>query len=397
MRITEDRKSYARAELLAVLDAAHERVEPRCQHFGACGGCSYQHADDAAQLRLKQIVLRETLERAKLSDLPEMDALVAEPWGYRNRIRFAVDGEGRVGYRGRRSHGVIAAQQCPIAAPLLVRAALRFSEVKRAMAANWPVREISLFAAEGERELLAQVFAASAPDCGLPKLAEAWAALTPELAGVEILAGRDDESEEADREPLGAASLARWGSPSLTYRVRGDAYRVDQGAFFQVNHLLVDKLVERVSEGHEGRLAWDMFAGVGLFARALTRRFDRVVAVESAAAAGLGLRANLAELNARVVEADTLRFLESRSTGGAAQRPDLVIVDPPRAGLGSEVVAHLVETGAPRLVYVSCDPATLARDLRQLCDGGYAVGRITMVDMFPNTSHLETVVDLKRS
>ncbi|HEY1803698.1 MAG TPA: 23S rRNA (uracil(1939)-C(5))-methyltransferase RlmD, partial [Terracidiphilus sp.] len=168
-------------------------------------------------------------------------------------------------------------------------------------------------------------------------------------------------------------------------------YRVDQGSFFQVNRWLVDELVETVTNGLSGGLAWDLFAGVGLFARKLAEKFERVIAVEAAATAGL--EENLRGTNASALKATTLEFLQRKPK---SERPDAIVVDPPRTGLGAETTALLAEIAAPELIYVSCDPATLARDLRALVGAGYAIEQVTLADLFPQTFHLETVVRLRR-
>jgi len=168
---------------------------------------------------------------------------------------------------------------------------------------------------------------------------------------------------------------------------------VDHGAFFQVNRWLVDALVDRVTANHRGALAWDLFAGVGLFARRLTASFGRVVAVESAPAATAALAQNLSGATGAAVRAETLAFLRRKSK---SERPDLIVVDPPRTGLGAETTALLAAVAAPAMVYVSCDPATLARDLRALTGAGYAMESVTLADLFPQTFHLETVVQLRR-
>ena len=189
-------------------------------------------------------------------------------------------------------------------------------------------------------------------------------------------------------------TIARWGANSLAYRAAGFDYRVDHGAFFQVNRWLVDALVERVTAGQQGALAWDLFAGVGLFARRLTSSFARVVAVESAPSSTPALEANLRGTSSSAVKAETLAFLRH---SGKGQRPGLIVVDPPRTGLGAETCALLGQIAAPALVYVSCDPATLARDLRTLAASGYQIESISLADLFPQTFHLETVVQLRRS
>ena len=183
------------------------------------------------------------------------------------------------------------------------------------------------------------------------------------------------------------------GEASLTYRACGFDFRVDHGAFFQVNRWLIDDLCGRVAADRRGGLAWDLFAGVGLFAKKLAGNFERVVAVESAPMASEALKHNM-EGAAECVIAETATFLRRQ---GKTARPDLVVVDPPRAGLGAETTSLLAEVGAPAIVYVSCDPATLARDLRALLSSGYVLISVTLADLFPQTFHLESVVELRRS
>ena len=169
---------------------------------------------------------------------------------------------------------------------------------------------------------------------------------------------------------------------------RGSIIASTNGAFFQVNRWLVDALVERVTAGRSGALAWDLFAGVGLFARQLAAGFERVIAVESAPAAIEALAQNLQRHGGNRGERQTLDFLrrhaKARSKAGF-DRPDLIVVDPPRTGLGAETTACSAQIAAPALVYVSCDPATLARDLRALIASGYVIERITLADLFPQT------------
>jgi len=297
VRIAQDKRGYATVEAEEIVAASPLRIAAGCPHFGTCGGCNYQHAGYETQLAFKQAILRETLERGGVKAPDEIVALSAEPWAYRNRIRVAFDAQGNPGYRGRRSHGIFPIRECPIAAPLLVKAALAFAEIARPLAGHFRPMELALFC---------------------------------------------------------------------------DA--------------------ERVTEGQSGKLAWDLFAGVGLFARRLASGFERVVAVESAPASEKALRANLAGTSGEAVSGDTLAFLHRRK----AEKPDLIVVDPPRTGLGAEITAALGAVAAKSLVYVSCDPATLARDLRVLVAGGYRIEALTLADLFPQTFHLETIVRLAR-
>jgi 23S rRNA (uracil1939-C5)-methyltransferase len=384
VRIIEDKRGYATAETEEIVEAAAERVAPACPHFGSCGGCQYQHADYAAQLAFKQTILRETLERGGVQAPEKIAVLAAEPWAYRNRIRLAFDSEGNAGYRGRQSHAVIPIAECPIAAPRLVQAALDAAKFFRKFAVSSRPAELSLFSNAQEDTLLASVFTAGTAQVPLTDYFDALLQEVPLIRGVELVELHHGQTPR---------TIGQAGAVSLSYHSAGFDYRVDHGAFFQVNRWLVGELVERVTGGYGGGLAWDLFAGVGLFARRLAGSFGRAVAVESAPAAMAALAQNLAGTSATAVKSTTLDFLGSAHKG---ERPDLVVIDPPRTGLGADVTALLGQIAAPAMVYVSCDPATLARDLRALIGAGYAIERITLADLFPQTFHLETVVRLRR-
>jgi 23S rRNA (uracil1939-C5)-methyltransferase len=389
VRIVEEKRDYATAEVDEILAAAPQRVGARCSHFGACGSCHYQHADYAAQIEFKLKILRETLRRAGVQLQGEIAAMAGEPWAYRNRIRLAFDSDGKAGYRGRRSHMVVPVTECHVAAPLLVRAALAAGEIAREMPAGRRPDEISLFSDAEETALVTSVMAAAGTKSWLEDFARAVQEKIPVLKGAELVV--------TDGKGHTPRSAAQWGADSLLYRTAGFDYRVDHGAFFQVNRWLVDSLVGSVAgqkaSGSGDKLAWDLFAGVGLFARRLADQFDSVIAVESSVAATKALAQNLAGTHASAVKASTLDFLRSSVR---RERPDLIVVDPPRAGLGAETTALLAQIGAPALVYVSCDPATLARDLRALLGAGYTIENLTLADLFPQTFHIEAVVHLRR-
>ena len=391
VRIVQSKKGYASAEVEQILSAAPQRIAPACPHFGVCGGCHYQHADYATQLGYKQSILRETLERGGVPVPAQIDLLSGSELGYRNRIRLAFDAAGNAGYRGRSSHAVVPISVCPIAAPLLVAAALAFAEVARPFAPALRPTEIALFCDSDETALLATVFIANPAKLRFDEVALALKQRIPALTGAELVVEGSSGRQGPAQPPR---TLAHWGVTSLRYRSAGFDYRVDHGAFFQVNRWLVDALVDRVTANHTGTLAWDLFAGVGLFARRLTASFERVVAVESAPASTAALEENLRGSVGAAVPAETLAFLRHHNR---SSRPDFIVVDPPRTGLGAETTAQLGEIAAPQLAYVSSDPATLARDLRSLIDSGYAIESIALADLFPQTFHLETVVQLRHA
>jgi 23S rRNA (uracil1939-C5)-methyltransferase len=284
---------------------------------------------------------------------------------------------------------VVPIRECPIAAPLLVRTALAAGEALQSFLPALRATEIALFCNADETALLLTVFVAAPAKIRFDDFAVALRKRIPQLAGSELV------FETANQPPR---TLAQWAATSIQYRAADAEYRVDHGAFFQVNRWLVDALVERVTSRHGGALAWDLFAGVGLFARRLGASFTRVVAVESSPAAIGALEANLAGTTGAAVRASTVDFLRRKRTGAAdAGTPDLIVVDPPRTGLGAEIATLLAEIEPPAMVYVSCDPATLARDLRPLLAAGYEMESIALVDLFPQTFHLETVVRLHRA
>ena len=388
--------------LPVILEGSADRVTPRCSHFGACGGCQYQHVSYDAQVGLKADVLRGIFAQAGLQDVPIIRTRQADAWQYRNRIRLRVErsAEGfRVGYSRRSTNEFLPIRECPIAAPLLVRAAKCLIQLGAADAnsGSWlaATSEVELFCDGGETRLQMTFYLREASRDGgsFPGFCARIQTAVPELSG----AGAELDPELNRRVRRRWDGLA-WGSPGLNYEVAGRPYWVSRGAFFQVNRWLVDDLLEAVCAKTEGTLAWDLFAGVGLFTRALAERFQSVVAVEigSEAAADLAIagKGGKGRPGFEAVQASTLDFLKKREL--QRERPDLIVLDPPRAGVGVEAAAVLVRIGAERLVFCSCDPVTLARDLAVLTRNAYRIESVDLVDMFPQTFHLETVVRLER-
>ncbi len=396
--VRRDKGSFAEAELLEVLGASPDRVAAPCPYYGACGGCQYQHAAYAAQLSMKQGILLETLGRAGLRDVPAVDVHAAGPWAYRNRIRLHVDPfTNATGYRRRGSQALLAVESCPIAAPLLEHALRAVGAVFQQQDVGAWCAGVELFTNESSSALLLsleQRVGAATPAKALDRVCASLRERVPALCGAGLFGARERPGrgrnspvvEEPDGESAGGRMVGAWGEPALTYRVGAHAYRVSVGAFFQGNRLLVERLVELVEDGLSGNpaaKAWDLFGA---------QRAERVVAVEGAPVSAADLRFNLA--GQQVVESSTLAFLE-RAAGRRAQPPDRVVLDPPRAGLGTRAAGLLASVRSQRITYVSCDPATLARDLRVLVDAGYILSRLHLVDMFPQTFHMETIAELR--
>jgi 23S rRNA (uracil1939-C5)-methyltransferase len=387
--IATDRRSYTTAALESVLEPALSRIIPGCEYYGRCGGCHYQHADYAAQLAMKRAILIETLDRAHVPVPAEIRVLSGHPWSYRNRIRLHVSRPPHValGYREAASHRNLPVTHCPVAAPVLQQAIAAFNQLlqqQSKLAAT--LSEVEFFTTADESALLASLFTQRKSPESLPRsVADALLPTLPALKGVHAFL--------LDPKTRRIQQSSAWGQPSLDYAVGSRRYQVSAGAFFQVNRYLVTELLEEVVAGRQGALAWDLYAGVGLFAQALAQQFERVIAVESSPASMADLTRNLHGPGHKRITHYTLHFLKSPP----AQQPDLVIVDPPRAGLGAEVCQRLAAIQPRQIVYVSCDPSTLARDLRTLQPSGYRPVALTLIDLFPQTFHLEAVATLERA
>ena len=358
IRATAEREKpgLIHARALAVLEPSPERVTPPCPVFGRCGGCHYQHAGYEFQLAAKRAILAEELRRLGKIEPPEVAVVSAEPWAYRNRAQVHLE-KGKLGYREARSHKLCAIDQCPIASPRINEALMALSAMLRDR--RWPrfIRSIEIFTDERQVQL-------------------------------NVL--------ETDR-PV-AQRFFDWCAEAIPGLVPGaldyqDRFRVSRNSFFQVNRFLTDKLVEVALAGAAGETALDLYAGVGLFSLELARRFHQVTAVESGApaAADLAFNAERAGLtNLRAERGTAEAYLEA-----LGRAPEFVLLDPPRAGLGKAVVSRLMALRPPALALVSCDPATLARDLAALLASSYRIETMTLIDLFPQTYHLETVVRLR--
>jgi 23S rRNA (uracil1939-C5)-methyltransferase len=386
--ITQDKSGFANAELQSILEASPARTAPACAYFGECGGCHYQHAAYAAQVELKLAILRESLDRAHVPDVPSITPVTADPLGYRNRIRLHV---GRnpfsLGYKIRNSHRNLPVDSCPIAAPVLQHALRTLSHDCARLDFLRFVTEVELFTDGAESALLLSLWTGQR---GLsPATCEEMFAtlrqILPELQGLGIFVAEKDRRV--------SRLLAHAGSDSLLYAAGQHNYRVGLGSFFQVNRFLIDPLVQLVTESETGTRAWDLYAGVGLFSLPLTGSFAEVTAVESSSSATRDLRENLRGTPAHIVASDTAAFLRQAQTR-RLPAPDLIVVDPPRAGLGREMTDALATLRARKITYVSCDPATLSRDLAALVQSGYRLVKMHLLDLFPQTFHLETVTHL---
>jgi 23S rRNA (uracil1939-C5)-methyltransferase len=351
------KKGRLKAQAVERLTGSPERIPAPCPHFGACGGCQYQHARYPAQLEWKAGILREQFKRVGKFEYTQPIATLAGPeYGYRNRSQFQV-AEGRIGYFEEGSHDLVPVKDCLISSPAIIGALKKI----RNFVPHF-VRRFELFTNETEVQL-------NVLDTGRP-IAKAFfekcAAVVPGIL-----------------------------SPALDYRVGGDRFRVSHASFFQVNRFLLERMVEAVVGQSSGGTAFDLYCGVGLFTLPLARQFAKVVGVELGASASRDLEFNIER--AGISNIRTVRNQAESWLAAITDSPDLIVADPPRAGLGKAAVAELNRLKPRELVLAACDPSTLSRDLAGLLAGGFEITSVTMVDLFPQTYHLEAVIRLRHS
>jgi 23S rRNA (uracil1939-C5)-methyltransferase len=421
VEIRQGKPGFARGSVAQLIEASPDRVEARCPYFQQCGGCRYQHIPYERQLEFKAEILRETLQRiAKIelkSDLKsEIRLHASPPWNYRNRMRLQVRTapEFALGYFRLGSHEFLPVRECPISSPLLNRVMARLLE-QRGLDCPAAVEEIEMFADAEDERLLAWAFCGRDADKrDLLRWAEALESELAEITGVTCFSSRRRSPEQRsseqrsseqrleDEAPMDLKSMAQSGAKAIRYRTKNHEYQVSAGAFFQGNRYLIDELVSVVTGDARGDTALDLYAGVGLFSALLARSFHHIFGVEASQTSHgdfvQNVPANVKAVGARTedyLNDDYLRSDYPRSRP-VRKRPDLVVLDPPRTGAGKAVIRSLVELGAPRVRYVSCDPATLARDIVPLLAAGYHIEEAHLFDLFPETFHIESVMLLAR-
>ena len=385
VRLEAQKKKFARGRVEKFVETSPARIAARCPYLTRCGGCHYQHLPYDAQLGYKREILLETLSRLggiRWGGPVEVHASPA--FAYRNRaqwkVRQTAGGGASIGYLEAGSETLCAVDQCPILSPRLEDTLLRLRGMLERREIPAALAEVEAFA-DGEDQRI--LLSASFSNLGGNTAQALGARLREALPAVESLLLHD---ASRDRFEL-------LGPGYLRYRVGERRYRVGHLSFFQVNRFLVEALAGRATADSRGRLALDLYAGVGLFSLPLAAGFERVVAVEGNPAATRDLEDNARAATGGAIDVrtqDAEEFLPR-----SHEQPDLILLDPPRAGLSDAVRARLAAVGAAEIRYVSCDPATLARDLKGLCET-YDVAGIELFDLFPQSFHLETLVRLRR-
>ncbi len=335
------------ASIVEILRPSPVRVEPPCPYFGLCGGCDFQQLTYEAQLEAKVEIIRDCLHRIAHIDGPLDIPIVGSPkeWHYRARAMWQVDSTRRkLGYFVRGSRDVCDVEYCAVLTPPL-------------------------------QQTLESV--RSEINSGAP---------TPQLRDIEVVAGDDGISL--------SPQLAGFETREVTRVVRDEIYHFSAEAFFQINHELLPQLIGEAVGEKRGKIAIDLYCGVGLFTLPLARRFDEVVAVEANELATNFAWRNLESAGFDNTELVTLDVGEWLQHYRSFEPIDVLLLDPPRTGAENRVIKGIIGVRPDRIVYVSCDPATLARDLKKLMAAGYSFDSIKAFDMFPQTHHVETVVHL---
>lgn len=354
--LSRAKNDLLRGALRHVAIASPERITPPCPYFQRCGGCHLQHASYLYQVDQKVAMLREVLWRVGRIEAPdEIGTIAGGPLGYRNRSQFHLR-EGRLGYLAAGSHTLVPIEHCPISSPNINEVIGTVREMQQDRRFPRFLREIEVFTDEVSVQL--NVLETERP----------------------VAHGFFEWCRE---------QIPGLVPGALEYAVAGRKYRVSYRSFFQVNRFLLEPLVHEALRFAEGNIAFDLYAGVGLFSVPLAGKIQRVIAVETGGSAARDLRANAP------AEVETERASAEEFLSRTQETADFVLADPPRAGLQKAVVQELLRLRPAKLAVVSCDPATLARDLAKLLAGGYQITRLTMADLFPQTYHLETVTHLR--
>ncbi len=365
VRLVDERRGFVHAELLEVLEAASARIAPKCPHFGLCGGCHYQHLLYSEQCQVKTHILRDQLERIGKIEAPPVQPIVPAPqaWNYRNRIQFHLTPEGRLGFQSAGGTQVVPIDECHLP--------------ETALNALWPHLEFEA----GAPFTRVSILSGSGGDLMLILESETAHPPSVELeAGISVVHLFDGDA------------LVLAGSEHLTMEILGRPFRLSAGSFFQVNTSMAEEMVRHVESLLPQRMETllDVYCGVGLFSAFLAPRCQRLIGIEVSPSACEDFVVNLDAFDhVELYEAPAeicLPVLAEQITG-----PVCVILDPPRAGLEKKVLDALQVLGPERIVYVSCDPSTLARDARRLIAGGYHLKQVTPFDLFPQTYHIESI------
>ncbi len=364
VKIVEDKPKHVRGELVEVVNAAPERIDHRCVHFMTCGGCHYQHMTYSTQLAAKATILEEQLARiGGFHSIPDIEIIgMDSPRNYRNSIQFHLTRDGKLGFQKAHSNQTFAIRECHLP--------------EQAISRLWPQIEVDP-AAQVER-------------------INVRVGIQEELLLI-LESGRDEAVDFSVEDlPVSVVQLAGGeerilaGSNYISMEAAGKVFTVSAGSFFQVNTIQAQSIVEYLLEQiklEKDMTVVDAYCGVGLLSAFIAPKVKRLVGIEVSAKACEDYTTNLDEFENVELYEDAVENVLPRLNF----QPDVIVADPPRSGIGSEAINGIIAQGATSLAYISCDPATMARDGKQLAARGYRLAGITLVDMFPQTYHIESI------
>ena len=368
VEITEEKRNYSRGRILEVLQPSPKRIQPRCPHFEECGGCHYQHLAYADQLVLKQEIVADQLKRMGRIENPPMRPIVPSPleWNYRNTVQFHLSRNGKLGYQRAGAHGVVEIRECHLPLP--------------GINTLWPMLELD-------------------PEAGIQRVSIRCGSDEELLVGLESNHPQPPEFEvdfPVSVVFLGVDdTLLLSGDDYSLMQVLGRTFRVSAASFFQVNLPQAKAMVEQVLASikiNEKSLIVDAYCGAGLFSAFLAPKVKDLIGIELSESSCNDYAANLDEFdNVALYVGAVEEVLPSLKI-----KPDVILLDPPRAGLEPEALAGVIEASPTQIIYVSCDPATLARDIQKLMANGYELASVTPFDVFPQTYHVETIACLEK-
>ncbi len=360
-RALEEHRGHVRAEVIEILEASPERIAPKCIHFGTCGGCQYQHLDYKNQLSIKADILGDQLSRIGKVENPPIQPTIESPnpWNYRNHVQFHLTRDGKLGYVGVDGRSILALQECHLMESPLdsLWQSLKFEP-------GLGLERVSLRMGMGG-ELMMMLESPTPPELEIDT----------DISVVHL---------------LGEEALVMAGDDHQVMEVNERPFRVSAGSFFQVNTPVAGKMVAHLLERlpvSEQTVMLDLYCGAGLFSAFFAGRVKQLVGMEASNPACEDFSANLDEFdNVELYQAAVEEALPHVEI-----RPEVVILDPPRAGLDRRVIDALIKMAPQQVAYVSCDPSTLARDASRLLAGGYQLVEVTPFDMFPQTQHIESI------
>ena len=407
VRLVQVKKNYAIAQIQKILESSSDRVRPSCIVADKCGGCQWQHVRYKAQLAAKQRQVTEALKRVGgFADPPVLPALPSEPFRYRNKVTYPVgttpDGRLKAGYYRKGSHRLINLNQCPIQDDRLDRF---LAEIKIDMGERgWPayderqhageIRHVSLRVGRRTGEVLLAIVSRSAELPGLEAMAQEWLQRYTHLVGVCL-----NVNSQRGNTIFGSETRCVAGRDFLYETFAGLNFCLRSDTFFQVNTEAAESLLQDMAERLELKntdFLVDAYCGIGTFALPLAKRVRSAIGIEIQESAVERARHNAALNGIENVEFQTGRVENLLPL--LAEKPDVVLLDPPRKGCDRAVLETLIQARPDRIAYISCKPSTLARDLKILCEtGDCKLQAVRLADFFPQTTHVECAAFLKWS